>query len=272
MEVRGPTEDLYGNVPVSGGKPSSSLDASAANGLAMEAKANMGVAAYIVRGVVLWKRIVKYLNLGGKEKDPHPIWDPLSQFATLQRQIQQLKSSLPDDITYTPANFATHVSERLANQYLFLHIVLAQTSLFLHRFAIPTTPSHRPHHHYYTSQGMPKPFLTASANIVLESASLISKLIADSTGHTLTVPFAGYCAYAAATVHVWGIFSKNAALEAQSKENLRHNYKYLTRMKRYWGMFHYMAESVKDIYRAFADAALRQAQHARNGAGLPSSM
>ncbi len=271
MEVPGPTEDLYGNVPMSG-KPSS-LDTTAANELAAEAKSNMGVAAYIVRAVVLWKRIVKYLNLGGKEKDPHPIWDPLSQFAILQRQIQQLKASLPEDISYTPENIATHISERLANQYLFLHIVLAQTSLFLHRFAIPTTPSQRPHHHYYTSQGMPKPFLTSSANIVLESASLISKLIADSTGHTLTVPFAGYCAYAAATVHVWGIFSKNSALEHQSKENLRHNYKYLTRMKRYWGMFHYMAESVKDIYRAFADAALRQAQHARNGAaGLPSSM
>ena len=269
MEVPGPTEDLYGNLP-NNTTNKSSLDTMAANDAAIEAKSNMGVAAYIVRSVVLWKRIVKYLNLGGKEKDPHPIWDPLSQFATLQRQIQQLKSSLPEDLTYTSENSAAHISERLANQYLFLHIVLAQASLFLHRFAIPTNPSHRPHHHFYTSQGMPKPFLTSSANIVLESASLISKLIADSTGHTLTVPFAGYCAYAAATVHVWGIFSKNVALEQQSKENLRHNYKYLTRMKRYWGMFHYMAESVKEIYRAFADAALRQAQHARTG--LPSSM
>ncbi|KIX02001.1 uncharacterized protein Z518_07940 [Rhinocladiella mackenziei CBS 650.93] len=268
MEVPGPTEDLYGNVPMSN---KNSLDNNAE--AAAEAKANMGVAAYVVRGVVLWKRIVKYLNLGGKEKDPHPIWDPLSQFATLQREISQLKSSLPDNITYTPENLATHVSERLANQYLFLHIVIAQTSLFLHRFAIPTTPSRRPHHHHYTAAGMPKPFLSNSANAVIESASLISKLIADSTGHTLTVPFAGYCAYAAATVHVWGMFSKNSALEAASKENLRHNYKYLTRMKRYWGMFHYMAESVKDIYRAFADAARRHA-HGRppsDSTGLTSS-
>jgi hypothetical protein len=266
MEVPGPTEDLYGNAPMSAGK-ASSLDTAAAKEEAAEAKANMGVAAYIVRAVVLWKRIVKYLNLGGKEKDPHPIWDPLSQFATLQRQIQQLKTSLPEELVYNTDNIATHVSERLANQYLFLHVILAQCSLFLHRFAIPTTPSHRPHHHYFTSAGMPKSFLTTSANIVLESASMISKLIAESTGHTLTVPFAGYCAYAAATVHVWGIFSKNSALENQSKENLRHNYKYLTRMKRYWGMFHYMAESVKDIYRAFADNALRQSQYAKSGGG-----
>ncbi|KEF57932.1 uncharacterized protein A1O9_05854 [Exophiala aquamarina CBS 119918] len=264
MEVPGTTEDLYGNVPMANNK--SSLNAGANNDAAAEAKANMGVAAYIVRGVVLWKRIVKYLNLGGKEKDPHSIWDPLSQFATLQRQIQQLKASLPEHISYNTDNLATHVSERLANQFIFLHIVLAQASLFLHRFAIPTTPSHRPHQHHqhFTAAGMPKPFLTNSANTVIESAALISKLISDSTGHTMTVPFAGYCAYAAATVHVWGIFSKNASLEASSKENLRHNYKYLTRMKRYWGMFHYMAESVKDIYRAFADASLR------HGGGGPS--
>jgi hypothetical protein len=254
MEVPGPTEDLVGNVLMTT-KSSLENDDSIA-----EAKANMGVAAYIVRGVVLWKRIVKYLNLGGKDKDPHPIWDSLSQFATLQQQISQLKASLPEHMAYTPENLATHVSERLANQFIFLHIVLAQTSLFLHRFAIPTTPSHRSHHHHYTAAGMPWSFLTSSAHTVIESASMISKLIADSAGHTLTVPFAGYCAYAAATVHVWGIFSKNVALEAASKDNLRHNYKYLTRMKRYWGMFHYMAESVKDTYRAFADAASRAQQ------------
>lgn len=261
MEVPGPTEDLHGNVPLTNRKSLEAVN----NDAAMEAKANMGVAAYIVRGVVLWKRIVKYLNLGGKEKDPHSIWDPLSQFATLQRQIQQLKASLPDQMSYTPENLATHVSERLANQFIFLHIVLAQASLFLHRFAIPTTPSHRPHQHHqhFTAAGMPKAFLTNSANTVIESAALISKLISESTGHTMTVPFAGYCAYAAATVHVWGIFSKNASLESSSKENLRHNYKYLTRMKRYWGMFHYMAESVKEIYRAFADASLRASQSSR---------
>ncbi|KAK5025570.1 hypothetical protein LTR13_010409 [Exophiala sideris] len=260
MEVPGPTEDLFGNVPMSN---KNSLDNT--GDAAAEAKANMGVSAYIVRGVVLWKRIVKYLNLGGKDKDPHPIWDSLSQFATLQRQITQLKTSLPDDLSYTPENLAAHASERLANQFLFLHIVLAQTSLFLHRFAIPTVPSRRPHHHAYTAAGMPKTFLSNSANTVIESASLISKIIADSAGHTLTVPFAGYCAYAAATVHVWGIFSKNPGLEAASKENLRHNYKYLTRMKRYWGMFHYMAESVKENYRAFADAAMRMRGNSSNG-------
>ncbi len=258
MEVPGPTEDLQGDVlsPRKHKDPDNITGDTSA--LAEEARSNMGVAAYVIRAVVLWKRIVKYLNLGGKEKDPHPIWDTLSQFSALQRSLTALKSSLPPTLTYSSDNLATHTSERLANQFLFLHITLAQISLFLHRFAIPTHPSTRPHHHSFLAAGMPKSFLTTSAQTVIDSAGTIASLIDTSAGHTLTVPFAGYCAYASATVHVWCIFSRSASLEAASKENLRHNYKYLTRMKRRWGMFHYMAESVKDTYRAFADASLKQ--------------
>lgn len=252
MEIPGHTEALDGHVPLSTAR--SSLEDPET-----EARGNMGVAAYVIRAVNVWKRIVKYLNLGGKEKDAHPIWDPLSQFASLQRQIAQLKASLPASLEYSPENLQAHATERLANQFIFLHIVIAQNSLFLHRFAIPTAPNtHRPY-----PPNTPSSFLATAATTVLDAATRVSKLLADSTGHTLTVPFAGYCAYSSATVHVWGIFSRNAMLEATSRENLRHNYKYLNRMKRHWGMFHYMAESVKDTYRAFADAASRMERKQR---------
>jgi hypothetical protein len=111
---------------------------------------------------------------------------------------------------------------------------------------------------------MPKQFLMDAGREVVEAANQISTLIENAAGHMLTVPFAGYCAYAASTVQVWGIFSKNPLLEASSKENLRHNYKYLNKMKKYWGMFHYLAESVKDIYRHFADASRQGLTTAEN--------
>ena len=272
MEIPGVTENLDGDVPSQPQrrpKPGATIAATnEVTALQAEARSNMGVAAYVIRGVVLWKRIVKYLNLGGKEKDPHSIWDPLSEFTALARQITALKQSLPSDLVYTSANLATHASSRLGNQFLLLHIMLAQCSLFLHRFAIPTHPTSRPHHTPLLASGMPKTFLTQSAQTVVDAAGQISSIIAASAGHTLTVPFAGYCAYASATVHVWGIFSRLPSLETTSKENLRHNYRYLTRMKRYWGMFHYMAESVKDTYRAFADSFARYSSLAATGASL----
>jgi hypothetical protein len=152
---------------------------------------------------------------------------------------------------YNAENLANQAAEHVANQFIYLHIILAQNLLFLNRFAIPVSPGTRP------PKDMPKSFLGDAGRDVIKAANRISLLIENAAGHMLTVPFAGYCAYAASTVHVWGIFSKNSQLESSSKENLRHNYKYLNKMKKYWGMFHYLAESVKNIYRHFADAALK---------------
>ena len=252
MEVPGPTEDLEGNIP---------NPVSPGIGQVSNPRDNMGVAAYVIRAVVLWKRVVKYLNLGGKDKDPHPIWDPLSQFADLRRQLNRLRDNLPPHLLFNDANLQSHASERVANQFLYLHIIHAQNALFLTRFAIPTSPTARP------PKEMPKQFLADAARETVKAAEQISRLLEHASAHMLTVPFAGYCAYASSTVHVWGMLaSQTPALESSSKENLRHNYKYLNRMKRHWGMFHYMAESIKELYRHFADAAqksqaLPQQQH-----------
>src|SRR6266536_4226429 len=58
-------------------------------------------------------------------------------------------------------------------------------------------------------------------------------------------------------------------MEATSKKNLATNVKYISKMKRYWGMFHFMSENLKDQYRMYADAA-RQGSSA-NGPNQPSS-
>ena len=242
MGIPGPTENVDGGVP---------NPITPGIGQVSDPKENMGVAAYIIRAVVLWGRIVKYMNLGGKERDPYPFWSPLSIFADLRKQIDNFKESLPQILIYNNDNLQNHAAEKVANQFLYLHIICEQNMLFLHRFAIPVSSGARP------PKDMPKPFLSEAGRLVVEAASQISLLIENAAGHLLTAPFAGYCAYAASTVQVWGIFSNNSLLEVLSKENLRHNYKYLVKMKKYWGMFHYMAESVKDIYRHFADSAIK---------------
>ncbi|WEW55301.1 hypothetical protein PRK78_000730 [Emydomyces testavorans] len=241
MEIPGPTESLDGSVP---------NPVSEGVGQLTSPKDNMGASAYIIRGVILWGRIVDYLNLGGKQKDVHPLWSPQSGYANLKKQIEEFSASLPDSLAFTPENLRNHAAEKIANQFLFLHLVIHQNILFLNRFAIPLSPNERP------PKDMPKAFLSDAGRAVVEAAGHISTLISQASGYLLTVPFAGYCAYAASTVHIWGIFSKNEQLEKRSKENLRHAYKYLNRMKQYWGMFHYMVESAKGLYRHFADAAL----------------
>lgn len=240
MEIPGPTESLDGRVPnpVKGD-----------TGQMSDPKSNMGVAAYMIRVIVLWGRVIKYLNMGGKEKDEYPIWDTRSHYAELRRQADEFKTSLPLELQDTRENLKNHAAERLGNQFLFMHIASNQVVLFLHRFAIPTAPGAR------NPKEIPKSFLAEAAPAALDAASQISLLINDATEYHAVAPFLGYCAFMSSTIHVWGIFSKNKSIEASCKKHLASNIKYLGKMKKHWGMFHFMAENLKDIYRQHADAS-----------------
>ncbi|KAI9816481.1 MAG: hypothetical protein M1827_001613 [Pycnora praestabilis] len=242
MEIPGPTESLEGDVP----NPISP-DA----GQAYNPQHNMGVAAYNIRVIALWGRVIKYLNLGGKDRDPHPLWSSQSQFAELKSQIENFKANLPESLHYNEGNLHTYSTDKLANQFLFLHIAYHQVVLFMNRFAIPSAPGGRP------SDQMPREFFKDAGHAAIEAANNISTLIADSADHGVVAPFVGYCAFLSSTVHIFVIFSKNTNLEATSKKNLAYNVDYLRKMKKYWGMFHFMAESLKDIYRQHADVALK---------------
>lgn len=242
MELPGPTECLDGRIP----NPVSSDQ-----GEPSDPKGNMGVAAYMVRIIALWGQVIKYLNMGGKEKDQYPIWDAKSQFAELRKKANDFKTSLPADLKNTVHNLKNHAAEKLGSQFLFLHIASNQVVLFLNRFAIPTAPGGR------NPKEMPKSFLSEAGPVAVEAASQISTLLTDASEYHAVAPFLGYCAFLSSTVHVWGIFSKNKSLEASCKRHLARNVEYLGKMKKYWGMFHYMTENLKDIYRQHADAFLK---------------
>ncbi|SLM37332.1 c6 transcription factor protein [Lasallia pustulata] len=242
MDIPGVTENLDGAVP----------NAVSPDGeQASNPQENMGVAAFMIRIIAIWGRVIKYLNLGGKERDPYPMWDINSHFAQLKRQIESFKESLPSSLQYTSENLKSHAAEKIANQFLFLHISYNQVLLFMYRFVIPCTPGGR------LPKEMPKQFVNEAGPTAIEAANQISYLLNESYDHSVVAPFTGYCAFMSSTIHVWGIFSKRPKLEASSKRNLAHNVKYLSKMKKHWGMFHFMAENLKDIYRQHADAALR---------------
>ena len=249
MEIPGPTESLDGRVP---------NPVKTDTGQMSDPKGNMGVAAYMIRIIVLWGRVIKYLNMGGKEKDRYPIWDPKSQYAELRRQANDFKESLPADLQNSRENLKNHAAERLGNQFLFMHIASNQVILFLHRFTIPTAPGAR------NPKELPTTFLAEAVPAVLDAANQISILVNDALEYHAVAPFLGYCAFMSSTIHVWGIFSKNKSIEASCKRHLASNVQYLGKMKKYWGMFHFMAENLKDIYRQHADASQKGSSEMEN--------
>ncbi|KAK2058107.1 fungal-specific transcription factor domain-containing protein [Colletotrichum caudatum] len=241
LDMPAPTETLKGKVP----HPVSAEDGQMAN-----AKDNMGVAAHMIKTIAFWGRVINYINQGGKELDPHPIWSPESQYATLLEEADKLLDDLPGWLQYSPENLALHDTERMANQFLFLHIAIHQNILFLNRAAVVTPES-------AAAQGFPRDFVTKAGDKTFAAANRVSELLKDAESHMVTAPFVGYCAFSSGTIHILGIFSGNPDVEAASKRNLATNVKFLSKMKRYWGMFHYMSENLRDQYRTYADAARR---------------
>lgn len=248
-DMPGPTETLSGQV----------LE-HISEGIASEAKENMGVAAWMIKAIALWGRIIGYLNQGGKELDPHPMWSPESEYSKLIKQTEDFE--LPESLSYTPENLHLHETDNMANQFLFLHISIQQNILFMNRFAIssPNDPSQR---------DVPKAFVTKAGAKAFAAANRISELLKDAEAHFITAPFTGYCAFLSSTVHIFGIFSGNPTMEATSKRNLATNVKFLSKMKRYWGMFHWMSENLREQYRTCADAVRQGNNPANENAASP---
>ncbi|KAK3217209.1 hypothetical protein GRF29_1g2277031 [Pseudopithomyces chartarum] len=243
-EIQAPTENLDGDVPNPVAPDSGQLS---------DPRENMGVTAYTIRLVCIWGKLIKYMNLGGKERETEPMWSPKSTFHIIKKEAKEFKDALPEMLVYSPENLKSHAIGRTANSYLYLHVLYQQIILFLHRFSLPSRAGSRP------PKEMPHDFLTESARTALDAANQISILINEAIDHNVVAPFAGYSAFFSSTVHVHGVFSKNPKLEAQSKKYLAYNVRYLSKMKKYWGMFHYIAENLKELYRQHADAQLRGA-------------
>ncbi|KAK6207556.1 fungal specific transcription factor [Colletotrichum tabaci] len=239
LDMPAPTETLKGKVP---------HPVSVDDGQMADAKDNMGVAAHMIKTIALWGKIINYLNQGGKELDPHPIWSPDSEYTTLLQEAEKLLDELPECLQYSSENLALHDTEKMVNQFLFLHIATQQNILFLNRVAVATPNSP-------AAQGVPRDFVAKAGDKTFAAANRISEILKDAESHMVTAPFVGYCAFSSGTIHILGIFSGNPAVEAASKRNLATNVKFLSKMKRYWGMFHYMTENLRDQYRTYADAA-----------------
>jgi hypothetical protein len=266
MELAGPTEDLEGT-PIIDPK----IDPADIIG---NARDNMGVAAYLVRLVAIWGNLIEYNNLGGKQRDRHPMWSSASQFYALKTKVAAWIASLPPPLQYSSDNLFTHRSERTANQFLFLHIIYNQILLFMNHFAlVPPANSSLAGSLASASHGkdvMPPQFRAEAARIALSAATQISRLAHEAMAHNVVAPFSGYAAFFSSTVHIPLALAKvpeatpqttpeqvqqlNQAKRraALSKQCLMYNLRFLARMRKYWGMFAYVSEQVRELYRKCA--------------------
>lgn len=247
LDMPASTENIFGQA-ASANTPNENRQAD--DGDQEDPKNNMGVAAYMIKAVAIWGRVMKHLNQGGKDLDSKPMWDNDSKHMKLVKQAEDMESSLPELLVYNTDNLHLHDTHAMANQFIFLHIAIQQNILFLNRFAT-SSPDAK------SLEDIPKTFVTTAGAKAFGAANRISEILRDSEPYLVAAPFVGYCAFLASTVHIFGVFSGNKAIESNSTKNLGTNIKFLTKMKRYWGMFHYLTDDLREQYRTCADAARR---------------
>ncbi|KAH7143986.1 fungal-specific transcription factor domain-containing protein [Dactylonectria macrodidyma] len=240
MDMSAPTETIDGEV----------LHPAVPNdGQLADAGGNMGVAGFMIRAVSIWGQIVIYMNQGGKELDSAAMWSPESQFAKLFNDAISFEAALPSLLKYSSDNAAIQTTEHTAPQFFFLHICIQHNILFLARSAVASCSPYR--------EEVPHGFLSEASRKMGNAANRISNLLTDIEELKLFVstPFAGYCAFTSTTAHILSAVSPDDEIRTIAEANLATNIRYLHKMKRYWGMFHWMLEDVRAQYRNAIDGA-----------------
>ncbi|KAK2669147.1 hypothetical protein RAB80_014673 [Fusarium oxysporum f. sp. vasinfectum] len=237
FDMPAPTEMLDGRVP----HPPSPND-----GRIADARENMGVAAFLIRTIALWGRIITYLSQGCMDLDPNPLWEDESQYMKHLNDVVNLEASLPLSLKYSAENLEVHKTENTPSQFLFMHICLQHNILLVSRAAMSARKQH----------GIHDDFFSEASKRTFNAANRISELLreAEQSRCFVSAPFSGYCAFSSATVHILAIISRNTSMKPTAEANLTTNVKHLYKMKKYWGMFHWMVENIRIQYRNALEA------------------
>lgn len=96
--------------------------------------ANMGIMAYYIRIVTLWKRVVRYVK--HLDTSPPP-WLPESDFAALDADLQSWGRHLPEFISYSPDTIYARLESDQLGSLVLLHCTYHHNLLDLYRISMP---------------------------------------------------------------------------------------------------------------------------------------
>ncbi|KJZ74777.1 hypothetical protein HIM_05894 [Hirsutella minnesotensis 3608] len=96
--------------------------------------ANMGIMAYYIRVVALWKRIVRYVN----HLHPSiPPWQPDSPFAALDADLHLWRRELPDFVEYSAETIYARLDSNQFGALVLIHCTYHHNYLELYKLTMP---------------------------------------------------------------------------------------------------------------------------------------
>ncbi|KAF3076141.1 hypothetical protein CFAM422_001094 [Trichoderma lentiforme] len=147
--------------------------------------ANMGIMAYYIRVVALWKRIVRYVNQ--LDSNPPP-WLPESPFAALDADLRLWQRELPEFVEYSMETIYARLDSNQLGALVLIHCTYHHNYLELYKlsmpdlFKLPKPLVVPPEHHEFLQSAQANCYHHAQqiADILAEAADHGANLLSDS--------------------------------------------------------------------------------------------
>ncbi|KAG0186885.1 hypothetical protein DFQ28_007179 [Apophysomyces sp. BC1034] len=207
----------------------------------------LGWPAHIIWETVLLGRVTKFVNRSMKRRNTFTPDDPDSEFAQLDRQIDDWEKNLPLHMRNTPANLERHRSS-LSNdssRFVLAHVLHNALIVLLHRPALvlaegPLSEDVRPEIRDHILLSVDK-CMTAADNVTVMLKNINSRL-------ELLPPFLTYLAYIMATIVVNNSFSPKPEEAQRAQMALAEHFRLLQAMRSYWAMADKLYFMIRDLY------------------------
>lgn len=147
--------------------------------------ANMGIMAYYIRIVTLWKKIVRYVNRLDSSTRP---WLPESDFAALDADLRLWRRELPDFVEYSTETIYARLDSNQLGALVLIHCTYHHNYLELYKLSMPdlfklSKPlAVPPEHVEFFQQAQENCYYHAHqiADILAEAADHGTRLLSDS--------------------------------------------------------------------------------------------
>ncbi|OAA71535.1 Fungal transcriptional regulatory protein [Cordyceps fumosorosea ARSEF 2679] len=150
---------------------------------------NMGIMAYYIRIVTLWKKIVRYVNrLDSRLDVSPPPWQPDSDFAALDADLRLWRRELPDFVEYSAETIYARLDSNQLGALVLIHCTYHHNYLELYKLSMPdlfklSKPLSIPPEHqdfFHAAQADCYHHAQQIADILAEAADHGVRLLSDS--------------------------------------------------------------------------------------------
>lgn len=206
---------------------------------------DLGIVAYTIQLTEIWQETLRYSKT---RLDPatKPPWLYDSGYSNIVARLMQFETTLPESHRFITGKFSEQDAQSLRNnasywgQWLYAQFIYHTIFCLLHHpFLVAQEMRIR-------SMRFPFTYLDNCAGLVQLHSNWIDIFInlIGSKDFPISDPFVAYCAYVAASVHLFYLYSENKEVKEQAQSKFRRCYKFIFDSAAFWS-------NIKDMVCSF---------------------